>query len=292
MYKLLAIDLDGTLLNSYGEISSENINALEKAKEKGVKIVLASGRVVKSVETLANELDLDDNIICGNGAVIYNRKNKEIIFNKFISKSKILQIINICEENSIYYNVYTSNTIIGKSLNYNLLFYNYENAKKTEENKTRINIVQDIYKYVQESEQDNYLKINIADSNKIIFDNIIKRLKNIKDVDVLDVGHMSKKFIEHGNQVIPVEYYYTEVTSSNVDKWSAIQYLIDQYGIDKSEVIAIGDNINDISMIENAGMGVIMGNGAPYIKQKSDMVVSNNNENGVAEAIEKLILCE
>ena len=292
MYKLLAIDLDGTLLNEYGEVSQANYIAIQKAKEKGVKVILTSGRAVKSVQNLAEELESNENIICGNGAIIYNINEKKVLYNKFISKRKILQIAKICEENSIYYNVYTPNGIIAKTLNYNLLFYNHENTKKTEANKTRINIVQDIYKYIEEKEDEEYLKINIADSDKIIFDNIIKKLKQIKDIEVLDVSHMSRKFIEHGQEIVPVTYYYTEISSSDVSKWNALEYIMNLYGINKDEVIAIGDNVNDISMVENAGVGVIVGNGAPYIKEKADLVVAPNNENGVAEAIEKLILSE
>lgn len=290
MYKLIAIDLDGTLLNSYGEISPRNLEAIKKAKEKGIKVVIASGRVIKSVENIANELDIDKKIICGNGAIIYDREKKEIEYDKFLGKQKTLQIMKICEENSIYYNVYTTRGIMGKSLNYNLLFYNHENSKKPESKQTKINIVQDMYSYIENSENDDYLKINIADNNKIIFDNIIKKLKNIKDVDVLDVSHMAKKFIEHGGEMVPIEYYYTEVSSNNVNKWIAIEKLIQQYDIKPEEVIAIGDNVNDIEMIENAGVGVVMGNGAPYIKEKANLVVSNNDEDGVAEAIEKLLL--
>ena len=285
MYKLIAIDLDGTLLNSYGEITTENKQAIQNAISKGVEVVLASGRAMASVKNLANELNANNYIICGNGAIMYDMQNDKILYDKFLDKFKVLQIIKICEENSIYYNLYTDEMIITKGLNYNVLFYNKENLNKPEEKKTRINIVEDIYKYVLEREDEKYLKITICDNSKIIFDRIIQKLKTIKDIDVLDVEHMSRKMIKDGTQDVSVEYYYTEITNVGVDKWNAIQELINKLSITTKEVIAIGDNVNDKEMIEKAGLGVVMGNSAPYIKEIADLVVADNDNSGVAEAI-------
>lgn len=287
MYKLIAIDLDGTLLNSYGQISEKNRNALNKAKEHNAEIIIASGRTTDSVRNIANDIGAKSYIICGNGSLIYDLQKEEIIYDKFIDKKKALQIIEICEQNSIYYNIYTENMVITKTLNNNVLFYYQENASKPDNKKTKINIVQDIYKYVEELENQHILKITISDSNSIIFNGIIRKLRNIKDIDVLDVAHMSRKIIKTGTEETVIEYYYTEITSKNVDKWYAIEYLMDKLNIQRQEVMAIGDNVNDKMMIENAGCGVAMGNSAPYIKKSADIVVSNNNEDGVAEAIEQ-----
>lgn len=285
MYKLIAIDIDGTLLNSYGEVTDENKNAIQNAISKGAEVVLASGRPIMSVKNLANELNANNYIICGNGAIMYDMQKEQILYNKFLDKSKVLQIIKICEENSIYYNLYTDNMILTKGLNYNVLFYNKENLNKPEEKKTKINIVNDIYKYVEEKQDENYLKITICDNSKIIFDRIIQKLKTIKDIDVLDVAHMSRKMIKDGTEDVLVEYYYTEISNVGVDKWYAIEELMNKLGITSNEVMAIGDNVNDKIMIENAGLGVVMGNSAPYIKEIADIVVADNDNSGVAEAI-------
>lgn len=289
MYKLIAIDLDGTLLNSYGQVSEKNKEALIKANQNGAEIVIASGRSTNSVKNIANDIGICNYIICGNGSLIYDLKKEQIIYDKFIDKKKVLQIIKVCEENSIYYNIYTEDMVIAKSLSNNVLFYYQENSNKPDSKKTKINLVQDIYKYVEEIENQNILKMTISDADSIIFNGIIRKLREIKDIDVLDVAHMSRKMIKSGTEEVSLEYYYTEITSQNVDKWYAIEHLIDKLNINKEEVITIGDNINDKIMTENAGVGVVMGNSAPYIKEIADMVVSDNNQNGVAEAIEKLM---
>lgn len=292
MYKLVAIDLDGTLLNSYGEVSNKNKEAIQKAIKKNVEVVLTSGRPIMSVKNLANEIGCNNYMICGNGAITYDIQNDKIVYNKFLEKAKVLQIIRICEENSIFYNVYTKDNILTKNLNYNILFYNQENASKPEDKKTRITIMQNIEEYIQNREEEDYLKITICDNNKVIFGSIIKKLRIIKDVDVLDVAHMSRKIIKDGTENVSMEYFYTEITNTNVDKWQAIENLIEKLQIKREEVIAIGDNINDAEMVKNAGLGIMMGNSAPYIKEMADIVVSDNDNDGVAEAIEKYILTE
>ncbi len=289
MYKLIAIDLDGTLLNSYGQVSEKNKEALIKAKNSGAEIVLASGRSTTSVRNIASDLGVCKYIICGNGSLIYDLSKDEIIYDKFIDKKKVLQIIQICEENSIYYNVYTEDMVIAKSLNNNVLFYYQENSNKPDSKKTKINLVQDIYKYVEEMDNQNILKITISDNDTIIFNGIIRKLREVKDIDVLDVAHMSRKIIKSGTEEFSIGYYYTEITSKNVDKWYAVEYLMNELNVPKEEVVAIGDNVNDKIMIENAGVGVTMGNSAPYIKEIADMVVVDNNQDGVAEAINKLV---
>ena len=289
MYKLVTIDLDGTLLNSYGEISERNKNAIKNAVSKGVEIVIASGRPLQSARSFALEAGASNYAICGNGSLLYNVKNNEILFDKFIERQKVLEIIKICEENSIFYCLYTENLTISKSLNYNILFYNNENKKMTEDKQTNIKIISNIYKYVEENPSVGILKITICDESAIIFGGIIKKLRKINDVDVLDVQHMARKVITSGTEEIKVEYHYTEITSKDVNKWAAILKLADRLKIDPKEIIAIGDNMNDKDMIENAGLGVIMGNSAEYMHKFADVVAPTNNDDGVAEILEKYL---
>lgn len=289
MYKLVAIDLDGTLLNSYGEVSNENKQAIKRAINKGVEIVLTSGRIGNSVESIANELGANNYYISGNGSMLYNMKEEKIEYENFISKEKMLKLIKICDENSIYYSIYTENMVITKSLKYNVVFYNYENSKKAFDKRTNINIVQNVYEYVENLEDNKFLKITICDDSEIIFSRIIEKFKKINNIDVLDVSHMSRKIIKDGTEEVPIEYYYTEITNKNVDKWTAIEYLIEKLNIKIKEIIAIGDNMNDKLMIKNAGVGVAMGQSNPIIKEMADVVTQDNNNNGVANILNKII---
>lgn len=290
MYKLVAIDLDGTLLNSSGEVSDNTKNALSRAKDYGIRVVLASGRPISSTRSTALELGTDKFIISGNGAVVYDIEKEEVLYDRFLSKQQVFRIIDVCEENSIFYNIYTEEEVITKSLNYNVLFYHKENIKKVEEKRTHINVVQDMKKYIEESGKERFLKVTVCDESKLIFNGIIRKLKEIDDLDILNVEHMSRKKIKLGTEEVLVEYHYTEITNKNVNKWTAIEFLAGKLGVDSSEVVAIGDNNNDKEMIENAGLGVVMGNSNPYMKEIADVIVSDNDSEGVFEAFEKYIL--
>ncbi len=289
MYKLITIDIDGTLLNSYGEVTDKNKQAIKKALDKNIDVVLTSGRMPKAILPIANEINSNKYLISGNGAAIYDIQRDKIIYNNYMSKKKVLEIIDICEKNSMFYNIYTNNSVLTKSLNYNILFYHNENKKNPENKRIKINVINNLYDYIKNYEGTDFLKFTICDSDEMIFKSIISRLKCIRDIDVLEVSHMSKKIIKHGTDDFEISYFYTEITNQNVNKWSAIKELIKILNITKEEILAIGDNINDKEMIENAGLGIVTGNSSPLMKEIADGVVASNNESGVAEAIEKYI---
>ena len=288
MYRLIAIDLDGTLLNSYGEITKKNKDAIEYALEKGTEVVLASGRDPKTMERISNELGIENYLIAGNGASVFDIKQEKNIYENFLEIEKALEIIEICKENSIFLSVYTTEGIITEGLKYNIKVFNNENNSRPNRKRTNIEIVKDIYEYV-EINSPNILKIIICDESKIIFNNIIEKMKNVRDVEVLDVEHMSKKIIKIGTEEYGVEYFYTEVTNRDADKWSAIEFLLEKLKINKEDVICIGDNMNDIKMIENAGLGVVMKNSALEKQEIGDFITEDNNSDGVGLAIYKHI---
>lgn len=287
MYKLITIDLDGTLLNSYSEVTEENKKAIQKAIKQGADVVLASGRISDSVFDIAKQIGADHYFISGNGAMIYDIQKEQIIYEKFMDKQKILELIKLCEENSIYYNIYTEDMVIAKSLNYNVAFYNYENSKKSQDKKTNINIVEDTYQYIKNSSNNRFLKMTICDENQVIFSSIMRKLKKINDIDVLEVAHMSRKVIKSGTEDVSVGYFYTEITKQNVDKWYAIEKIMQLEEIKQEEVMAIGDNMNDKMMIEKAGMGIAMAHSTPIVKKVAKFVTEDNNSNGVAKAIDR-----
>jgi Cof subfamily protein (haloacid dehalogenase superfamily) len=288
MYKLAAIDLDGTMLNQYGVVTEDTKEAIKDAQKRGTEVIIASGRPIDSIKAIAKEIESKNYFISGNGAILYDIKNNEILYENTLKKSKILDIIKICEENSIFYNIYTEKEIIAKSLNYNVLYYNKENLNKDEENKTHINIVEDIYDYISNREE-KVIKITICDNNQAIFNSIMRKLKEIEEIEVLEVSHMSRKTIRQGTEDITIEYFYTEISAKNVDKWNAIEILAEKMGIKREEIIAIGDNINDKKMLENAGLGIAMENSSPEVTQIANYVTANNNEDGVAKALKTVI---
>ena len=101
MYKLVAIDLDGTMLNSYGMVTENTKKIIKDTISKGTEVIIASGRPIDSIKTIAKEIGSENYFIAGNGALVYDIKKDEVIYEKFMTKQKVLEIIKICEENSI-----------------------------------------------------------------------------------------------------------------------------------------------------------------------------------------------
>lgn len=285
MLKLIAMDMDGTLLNCYGDVSKENKEAIALALSKNIEVVIASGRIPNAIISTANKINANKYMISGNGAQVYDIQNDEIIYSNYLSKEKVLEIIETCETNSMFYTIYTNDAILTKTLNYNILFYNSENKKNPEDKQINIKVINNLQDYINEYQGEDFLKVVICDSDESVFKNIINTLKTIEDVDVLEVSHLSKKIIQYENENIEITYFYTEITNKNVNKWTAIEKLIEKLDIKKEEVLTIGDNINDKEMIENAGFGIVTGNGSEYMKEIADEVVGTNDENGVAQAI-------
>ena len=289
MYKMIAIDLDGTMLNSYGEVTERTKETIKEAMQKGIDVVIASGRTIDSIKSIANEIGSDKYMIAGNGAIIYDIKNDKIIYEKYIPKEKALDIIKICDENSISYNVYTNQKIIADSLRYNILYYYKENLKKEESKKTKISIVENIYEYVKNMKDEKVMKIMICDKTKSVFNSILRKMSVIDDIEVLDISHMSRKVIKTGTEEVEISYFYTEISMENVDKWYALEYLINKLGINKEQLVTIGDNVNDLKMIQNAGLGIAMGGSTPKVTEVADFITKDNNNEGVAKAIEKIL---
>ena len=289
MYRLVAIDLDGTMLNRYGIVTEKTKQVIEQVQKNQIEVIIASGRPIDSIKTIAKEIKSENYFISGNGAILYDIKKDEILYENTLKKSKVLDIIKICEENSIFYNIYTEKEIISKTLNYNVLYYYKENLNKDEENKTHINIVEDIYDYILNRDE-KIIKITICDNNQTIFNSIIRRLNEIGEIEVLDVSHMSRKTIKQGTEDIAIEYFYTEISAKNVNKWNALEFLAEKMNVKKEEIITIGDNINDKKMIECAGLGIAMQNGAPDVQKIADYVTESNDNDGVAKALETVLL--
>lgn len=267
MYKLIAMDMDGTLLKNDKTVSNRTKEAIKKAKEKGVKVVLASGRPIEGLYKYLNELDLlskDDYVLSYNGALVQNTQTKEIIsFNALTGKdAKFLYEVS----KDIGVNIH------GFSKRYGLI---------TPKNS----------KYTQLVGDRNRLKVVEMDFNIIEDEDEIGKFMMVDEPETLNKGI----------ELLPNELYekYTILKSSNTflefvnkesNKGVGVEALAKYLKIDRREVICVGDEGNDKHMIEFAGLGVAMSNGTEEIKKIAQYVAPSNEEDGVAHIIEKFIL--
>lgn len=285
LYRMVAIDIDGTLLNSNHELTEKTIEVLREATKRGIFIVLTSGRMTKNVKSFCEKIGADKYLIAENGASIIDLQTGKTVYSKYLSKETVNKVLDVCEENSIYYMVYTQNELIVKNIKYMSLFFYKQNFNPN----ARIKQVVAGRDYINNVEG-NFTKLMICDEDRSIYRSILKELKKIDEIDITPVPHTSVKKLNIDGKEKVIKYSYADISAKGANKWTAIEYLAKQLGIHKSEIIAIGDNINDMHMIFNAGLGVAMDNGSPYAKKVANVVAPSNDKDGVAQIIEKYIL--
>ena len=269
-YKMLVTDMDYTLLNKEKKVSDRNREALRRAMEKGVHMVVATGRIYTSARIYARLLGLDTPIIASNGALI--KDASKTIFRDILSQDTVREMLRLCHKYGVYCHFFTENTIYSEKLINVSLRYTEWNKYMGEEDQVKIRIVDDGEEII-EAAKSEVLKA-------VVFDDDDEKIQKLRD-GIMETGIVSvSQSMKHN----------LEVMNKGVTKGNAVRILAQLYGINREEVIAIGDNENDISMIEYAGLGIAMGNAEECLKRAADHVTGDYQEDGVAEAIEKFIL--
>ncbi len=258
-YKLVGIDLDGTLLNSQHEVDQDTIEAIRECKKKGIKIVLATGRLYRSIRKYIELLELENEQITLNGAAIINSADHSVFREKLLPAEYYRQVIRNGKKRRIPVMVFDSTS-----------YYSEKHHAAIKEMEIMCNL-------------------NV----KVIPD--IESIKNVSKVLFITHDNMTiesiKKVVDHEKlNCIRTGYDYIEVFDRTVNKGTAIRAIAEEYGIDAKEVLAIGDSDNDMEMIRYAGMGIAMGNAYEEIKDVSDAVTDTNNRSGVAKALYHYVL--
>ncbi|WFA10218.1 Cof-type HAD-IIB family hydrolase [Tissierella sp. Yu-01] len=266
IYKLIAIDMDGTLLNSKKDLSSRTIKAINKAKDRGVNIVLSTGRLLSSAQNYANKLQLENHIIACNGAIIAD-KSGNIIYSKPLQMNKVEKIMKLGKKYSIYNHFYDSKTLYSSVYIKEVIDYYATRDSNIE------------YK-ILENENDIYKQKDLNAYKFLFIDDDINNLNKLQEeLNGLPEISITKSWSNN-----------LEVMDKDTSKGIGLEFLCNQLNIHKEEVIAIGDNENDLSMIKYAGLGVAMGNAEDIVKSHADYITSTNDEDGVAAVIEKFII--
>ena len=268
-YKMIVLDLDGTLTNNKKEITPRTKEALMKAQAKGVKIVLASGRPTYGIMPLAEELELKKNcgfILAFNGGKIIDCSDCRTIFEQKLDETLVPLLYHAA-----------------KKAGMQILTYQGEGIAATDEKD----------KYVQEEarinkmpveEYDDFLQQVVYPVNKCLI------VGNPAPLHQLEIK--LKKELEGRMDVYRSADYFLECVPLGIDKARSLDRLITTLGITKEEVIACGDGYNDLSMINFSGLGVAMSNAADDIKAQADYVTLSNEEDGIAHVVDKFILSE
>jgi len=266
VYKLIGIDMDGTLLNSKHTLSEENKSAIEKAREVGLSVVITTGRPLSGVETVLESLEMnreDDYIILYNGALILRASDRKILSESRISLDEVKKLEDYAAIVGVQMHIVTENACISACENkygryeaelngMNFRVQNYNELPKTTK----------IYK-VMFSEESEVLKERMSD----VTNPLISSYET----------SMSAPF-------------YVDFLKKGVNKGHGIKWLSQHIDVKQSQVICIGDAGNDLSMIRYASLGVAMGNASLELRKHADYITLSNDENGVAHVIQRFAL--
>lgn len=267
-YKMICLDIDGTLVNSEHKITDKTKDVIEQVtKEKNIPVILVSARPPRGIFFLQEELNIVQPIICYSGALIIEKPSK-VLFNVTIPTGCVRKIYDIGKNQGVHISIYKDD-----------IWYAEEMDKWA----------------VQEGEITNFRPQLIS------YNDLMEKWEGggTGPNKILCMGEPNH--IESLNRKLRAENFelniylskptYLEIMPKGASKTSAIEFLRQRYSIEQSEIVAIGDNYNDVDMIKYAGLGIAMGNAPEQVKLQADEVTLSNDEDGVAVAVEKHFFC-
>lgn len=265
MYKLIAIDMDGTLLKEDKTISNRTKLSIQKAVQQGVKVVLASGRPIEGLRRYLEELNLmheEDYVMSFNGSVVQKTKSQSIISKNILCGKDLKMLYALSRELNVNIHAFTNKGCITPKMN----------------------------EYTELEGRINGICVQEADFDEIRDDEEIIKIMFVDPQPVLEeaIDKMDKSLYDKYT-IVRSAPFFLEFLNKESSKGTAVKALAAYLGIKREEVICIGDAGNDLDMIEYAGLGVAMQNAFEEVKEAADFITKTNEEDGVAYVIEKFI---
>jgi len=274
-YRLLALDVDGTLLDPAGELRSAVQEAVMAVQQRGLRVVLCTGRRFRTARPLAQALQLDGPLVVHNGALV-----------KDLASGQTLQQSYIAAE------MYHPALALLRRLSTPMMYVDafHENVDILTEPMERA------HPFQREYLQDQLAHCRIVDdiasplAHGVLMLSIMADGTNLQALRPVVEQTMGTRGRVHLLVNKNYQGYILEILHAKVSKWQALQQLAAQQGITPEEIIAVGDDHNDLDMIRYAGLGIAMGNAVDTVKAAADAITSSNAEDGLAQALERFIL--
>lgn len=262
---MLVLDMDDTLLTDDHKISDVTKEMIFKAKAKGVHVILASGRPTGAMLSYAKELELDAEdsyMISFNGAVITNLKDNSVFFEQMLTQQQIHELYDYSVKNKTHIITYLDGQIISET-----------DSKFIEIEKEITGLPHKKVASFKDYVRSPAVKCILLEEPAHLKELELDLKQAMPDLSVA----MSKPF-------------FLEVAQNGIDKGASLKLIAEKLNIKQSEIIAVGNAGNDLTMIEYAGLGVWVDNVTPELRDKADVIVASNNDDGVAEVIQRFIL--
>jgi len=270
-YKLLAVDIDGTLLDSEGKLRSETEEAIKQGLKRGMIFAISTGRPVQGVQAFIDRFGVDLPVIAYNGAMVVLGKSRKILYKCSMNTEDAVEIINLGNKYGTCVFAWADDRLFANNLGERA----YEYSK-----------ISGVPPVILESAE----SVAALGVMKVLWYDTVEAIgeykKKLDEYFRLDAHRAIGDNVNYHTS----QPYFLEFVDKRASKAKALEKLGEHFGIDRSEIIAVGDGFNDLSMIEYAGLGVAMGNAHASIKEKADYITLSNDENGVAHVIHKFIL--
>lgn len=261
---LLAIDIDGTLLNSAKQITDATARAIASARQRGVRVVLASARPPRTVMPFYRQLDLDTPTINYNGALVYDPPSSRVLLHRPVGPKNARRIAGLARE--VYDDVLVSAEILDRWYTDRLdSTYLTETAKLY-----RPDVVAPLEQWL------------VQPVTKLLLLGDPARLGFVADA-------VRREFL-HQVSIVQTDEYLLQIMHATAGKAQALKVVAAELGVNREQVMAIGDNANDVGMLAWAGLGVAMANAVPEAHRAADYITEHNDADGVAEAIQRFLL--
>lgn len=270
-YRIIALDLDGTLLTQTKQILPESLNVLTQARQKGIKVVIVTGRHHVAIKPFYHALQLDTPALCCNGTYIYDFHQQQVLQKNPLTLPQSLRIIELLNDYKVHGLMYVDNAMTYEVPDDNTVRWGVWSSRLPEA--LRPNIIQ-VKQFSETAKEANAIWkfATISDNTDSLhtFSNVIEN----------ELG-LTCEFSWH-NQM--------DIGQAGNSKGNLLKSWVEQQGLDMSNVIAFGDNFNDLSMLEMSGLGVAMENSSDDIKAKAKLVTTTNEQPGIANIIREYVL--
>lgn len=281
MIKLIASDIDGTIIDRNNIIPQENIKAIEKIHEKGINFAICTGKSYSVSSNICDKLKPTFGIF-GNGTQIIDFKNNKELVRKILSKEDLLFITTLVDRFNLHLHIYTSTEIVSEKLMF-MDLRNFMLKSKNSSSTLNFRIVDNITEYISKNNPDVFSAVVSSENSLLDFEKFITVNENI-------MYQFINKRRKYKDFIIGKEYEYINISPVNIDKDTSVDFLTNHLKISKKDVLAIGDNINDLKMVKNAGIGVAVGDAYDELKSVASYITQKTaTEGAFAEAINKFI---
>ena len=281
MIKLIASDLDGTMFEKGNVIPETNLKAINDINNSNINFTICTGKTYSLFKNICEDIGTGYGIF-GNGNQIINLKTGEEIYRKLLKNEDVLFCINTAKKLKLHIHLYTNKEVITEKLLY-MDLRNFELTKNDKNIDLEFKIVTDIQKYVKR-ENPEILKLVISAEKDLA--SLKREFDKNKNLRV----NLIKKVDKYRDEIIGKEYEYLDIMPAGINKEQALEVLENYLKIDKSEVLAIGDNLNDLEMIKDSGVGIAVANAYDEVKEVANYTTTTTAQNGgFAEAVYKFI---